>query len=78
MKNKFLGQQNYQHGKVAKLGILVVNLGTPEAPTAPALRKYLAEFLSDQRVVEIPRLLWMMIFTWSYFTNSSRKISQSL
>jgi len=41
--------------------ILLCNLGTPEAPTAPALRRYLAEFLSDPRVVEIPRLLWWLI-----------------
>jgi ferrochelatase len=40
---------------------LLVNLGTPDAPTAPALRRYLAEFLSDPRVVEIPRLLWWPI-----------------
>jgi ferrochelatase len=37
------------------------NLGTPEAPTTPAVRRYLAEFLSDRRVVEIPRLLWLAI-----------------
>jgi len=38
--------------------VLVVNLGTPETPTAPAVRRYLAEFLSDPRVVAIPALLW--------------------
>jgi ferrochelatase len=38
--------------------LLLVNLGTPEAPTAPAVRRYLAEFLSDRRVVQIPWLLW--------------------
>jgi ferrochelatase len=41
--------------------ILLCNLGTPDEPTAPALRRYLAEFLSDPRVVEIPRALWMPI-----------------
>ncbi|WP_425561818.1 ferrochelatase [Luteimonas lutimaris] len=39
-------------------GLLVVNLGTPQAPTAAAVRRYLAEFLSDPRVVQVPRLLW--------------------
>jgi len=39
-------------------GVLVVNLGTPRAPTAAAVRRYLAEFLSDRRVVQVPRLLW--------------------
>ena len=42
----------------ANTGVLVVNLGTPQAPTAAAVRTYLAEFLSDNRVVEIPALLW--------------------
>lgn len=45
----------------ARLGVLLVNLGTPNAPTAPAVRRYLAEFLSDRRVVEIPALLWQPI-----------------
>ena len=38
--------------------VLAVNLGTPETPTAPAVRRYLAEFLSDPRVVALPALLW--------------------
>jgi len=44
-----------------RTAVLLVNLGTPDAPTAPALRRYLGEFLSDPRVVEIPRLLWWPI-----------------
>jgi ferrochelatase len=44
-----------------KTAILLVNLGTPDAPTAPAVRRYLAEFLGDPRVVEIPRLVWLPI-----------------
>ena len=44
-----------------RTAILLCNLGTPDAPTAPALRRYLTEFLSDPRVVEIPRALWMPI-----------------
>lgn len=43
---------------VGRLGVLLVNLGTPDAPTPAAVRKYLAEFLSDRRVVEIPPVLW--------------------
>jgi len=42
-------------------GIVLVNLGTPDAPTAAAVRAYLAEFLSDRRVVKIPRILWLPI-----------------
>jgi len=45
----------------ARTGVLLCNLGTPEAPTAPATRRYLAQFLSDSRVVELPRLLWWPI-----------------
>jgi len=44
-----------------KTGVLIVNLGTPTAPTAKALRPYLKEFLSDPRVVEIPRAIWFFI-----------------
>ncbi len=51
----------YRHGSAAQTAVLLVNLGTPEAPTAAALRRYLAEFLSDPRVVEIPRLVWWPI-----------------
>ncbi len=51
----------YTHGSVPKTGILYCNLGTPDEPTAPALRRYLAEFLSDPRVVEIPKPVWWLI-----------------
>ncbi|MEY4592802.1 MAG: hypothetical protein RIR18_1697 [Pseudomonadota bacterium] len=44
-----------------KTAVLLVNLGTPDAPTASAVRRYLAEFLADPRVVEIPKLLWLPI-----------------
>lgn len=57
----FNGNKQFSHRQADKVGVLLVNLGTPEAPTAKALRKYLAEFLSDPRVVEIPRLLWLCI-----------------
>lgn len=51
----------YLHGTAAATAVLLCNLGTPDAPTAPALRRYLAQFLSDPRVVEIPRALWWLI-----------------
>jgi len=51
----------WAHGRAARTAVLLVNLGTPEAPTAPALRRYLREFLSDPRVVEIPKLVWWPI-----------------
>lgn len=49
------------HRASQRSGVLFVNLGTPDAPTAPAIRRYLREFLSDRRVVEIPRPVWMAI-----------------
>lgn len=51
----------WRHGTPAKTAIVLVNLGTPEAPTPAAVRRYLAEFLGDPRVVEIPRPIWMAI-----------------
>ena len=51
----------HRHGDVERVGLLLVNLGTPSEPTPSALRRYLAEFLSDPRVVEIPRILWLPI-----------------
>ena len=45
----------------AKIGVLLVNLGTPDAPDAPSVKRYLKEFLSDRRVVEIPPLIWQPI-----------------
>jgi len=51
----------YQHGQPKQTAIVLVNLGTPDAPTPAALRRYLGEFLSDPRVVEIPKPLWWPI-----------------
>jgi ferrochelatase len=51
----------FAHDTPARSGVLLVNLGTPDAPTTPALRRYLREFLSDPRVVEIPRIVWWPI-----------------
>jgi ferrochelatase len=55
---RFLPEPPHPHGTPARTGILLVNLGTPEAPTPPAVRAYLREFLSDPYVVELPRFLW--------------------
>jgi len=58
---KYFGQPEFQHGEVPAVGVLLANLGTPDAPTAPALRRYLREFLLDPRVIEINRALWWTI-----------------
>ncbi len=51
----------FTHDRVPRVGVLLVNLGTPDAPTPSAVRRYLAQFLSDPRVIEIPRWLWIPI-----------------
>ncbi len=58
---RFADEPPFQHGQRARTAVLYCNLGTPDEATAPAVRRYLAEFLSDPRVVEIPRLLWWLI-----------------
>ena len=55
------------------IGVLLVNLGTPDAPTPAAVRRYLAEFLSDRRVVEIPRLVWKPILHGIILNTRPRK-----
>jgi protoporphyrin/coproporphyrin ferrochelatase len=57
----FAAEPPFRHGSSSPTGILLANLGTPDAPTPAAVRRYLAEFLSDPRVVEIPPLLWKPI-----------------
>lgn len=59
--SQYLGSTSFHHGKAEKLGILVTNLGTPDAPETGPLRRYLGEFLWDPRVVEVPRPLWWLI-----------------
>ena len=58
---KQAAEPGHRHGGAERCAILLVNLGTPDEPSAPALRRYLAEFLSDPRVVEIPRAVWLPI-----------------
>ena len=59
--SRFDSTANFEHGQPESLGILIVNLGTPDAPTTAAVRRYLREFLWDPRVVEIPRPVWWLI-----------------
>jgi protoporphyrin/coproporphyrin ferrochelatase len=63
------------HPQVAtgKIGVLLVNLGTPDAPTTGAVRRYLREFLSDPRVVEIPKLIWWPILNGIILTTRPKK-----
>jgi len=57
----------------SQIGVLLVNLGTPDAPDAPSVRRYLAEFLSDRRVVEIPQIFWQPILRGIILTTRPKK-----
>ena len=57
----FQTEPPYTHGQAERTAVLLCNLGTPDEPTASAVRRYLSDFLGDHRVVEIPRLVWWPI-----------------
>ena len=57
----FQPEPPFTHGQAERTAVLLCNLGTPDEPTAPAVRRYLAQFLGDHRVVEIPKLVWWPI-----------------
>ncbi len=59
-----------------KIGILLINLGTPEAPTAKAVRPYLKEFLSDKRVIEFPAIFWQLILRGIILNTRPRKTAK--
>ena len=58
---KFIGSSHFKHDQEPSTGILLVNLGTPDSPDKNALRRYLKEFLSDPRVIEVPKWIWWFI-----------------
>jgi ferrochelatase len=57
----FESTPTYEHGLPESLGVLLVNLGTPDDATPVAVRRFLSEFLADPRVIEYPRLLWQVV-----------------
>ena len=61
LRSPFKPEPPFTHGNAPATAVLFCNLGTPDAPTPAAVRRFLGEFLSDPRVVEIPRLLWLLI-----------------
>ena len=67
----FKTEPAFSHGQAPRTAVVLCNLGTPDEPTAPALRRYLAEFLSDHRVVEIPKALWMLILLSGVWFNGT-------
>ncbi|HUO44857.1 MAG TPA: ferrochelatase [Burkholderiales bacterium] len=74
--SRYKSEPPFAHGSASRAGVLLINLGTPRAPTAQALRPYLKEFLSDPRVVEIPRLIWWPILHLFVLTTRPRQSAQ--
>jgi protoporphyrin/coproporphyrin ferrochelatase len=73
---KYKNEQGFIHDAPERLGVLMLNLGTPDAPTVPALRTYLAEFLSDPRVVELPRALWWLVLNGIILRVRPRRVAE--
>ncbi len=74
--NQYLGEPDFEHGEIPAVGVLLTNLGTPEEPTAAGLRPYLKEFLSDPRVIELPRWQWGPILNLIVLTFRPRKSAE--
>lgn len=66
----------FRHDYTPKIGVLLINLGTPDAPTAKALRPYLKQFLSDSRVIEIPKAVWWFILNGIILNTRPRKSAE--
>jgi protoporphyrin/coproporphyrin ferrochelatase len=73
---RFHQEPPYTHGSTSKTAVLLVNLGTPDAPTPTAVRRYLKQFLSDSRVVEIPKALWWCILNGIILPFRSKKSAE--
>ena len=71
-----LPEPAYRHGTPSRTGVLLINLGTPDSPTAAAVKPYLREFLGDPRVVEIPRALWWLILNGVILNTRPKKSAQ--
>ena len=70
---QYQGESHYRHGSGECTGVLVCNLGTPQAPTPAALRRYLRQFLGDPRVVEAPRWIWWWVLNGVILNTRPRK-----
>ncbi len=74
---KYKNSQHFDHSQSEKIGVLVTNLGTPDAPTAKALRPYLKQFLWDPRVVEVPRLIWWLVLNGIILNTRPKKSAEA-
>jgi ferrochelatase len=74
---KYTNNNGFTHSQPDRIGVLVTNLGTPDSPTAAALRPYLKEFLSDPRVVEVPRAIWWFVLNLVILNIRPKKSAQA-
>lgn len=72
----YYGRPDFKHTELPAVGILLANLGTPDAPDTPSLRRYLREFLLDPRVIELPRLQWWLILHLFILTTRPAKSAE--
>lgn len=63
--------------KKPKIGILLANLGTPDEPTAPAVKRYLKQFLSDPRVIDLPKFKWQLILNLFVLPKRAPKVAEA-
>jgi ferrochelatase len=73
----FAGAENFKHDKQTRIGVMLVNLGTPDDTSVKAVRRYLDEFLSDPRVVEFPRILWWLVMQLFILRFRPRKVAEA-
>ncbi len=74
---RYLGESARVQAQPRRVGVLLSNLGTPDAPTPRALRRYLKEFLSDPRVVEVPRPVWWFVLRAFILPFRPRKVARN-
>ncbi|MDA9704737.1 ferrochelatase [SAR86 cluster bacterium] len=78
---KFKGEQNFQHENEQKKGVLIAYLGTPDSPDVLSVRRYLKEFLSDPRIIEVPKIIWwfvLNIFILNFRSFNSARLYKSI
>ena len=73
---KYDGEKNYKHGSKERIGVLITNLGTPDKPDKMALKLYLKEFLSDPRVIELPKIIWQIILRGIILNVRPKKVAK--
>lgn len=73
----YVDQADHVHGSPDCTGVLMVNLGTPDAPTPAALRRYLGQFLRDRRVIELPRWKWLPILNGIVLRTRPRRVAKA-